>query len=364
MIITKMPNILKKKIKGFTLVEVLVSVAIIGILVSLSVIASTNVRLKTRDTKRLSDISSIVNALQAYYDSTKTYPTMIFPGQPIASNGITFLKAVPSNPMPRTDGGCAGSDYTYVTTTTGYKLTFCIGSNNGDYPKGIVICKNGNCLVQDDCGEVVTDRDGYTYNTALIGDQCWMTNNLRTRTRPNGSILSWFERTCVTGDGTSLPGNGAICPPEIGAIYTWDAAMDYGTIEGAQGLCPDGWHLPTNNEFVTLERAVCTSENCRTDFPFDNTSLTGTRGSTEGEKLRIDGSSGFEAGPDVGGISNVGIHNPGWTPRHWGQGIDFWSSTMVGEYIARWHGMYSFQTAVMWKNEDTANRVSVRCIKD
>jgi prepilin-type N-terminal cleavage/methylation domain-containing protein len=142
----------KKKILGFTFLEIIVSVAIVAILASISIIATTRVRIKSRDIKRISNATEIVSALEAYYAANQSYPTMIFPGQPIESNGREYLRAVPSNPSPRTDGGCADSDYTYITTTTGYKLTFCIGSDNSRFAQGVVICKNGNCGIKEDRG--------------------------------------------------------------------------------------------------------------------------------------------------------------------------------------------------------------------
>ena len=139
---------LKKKIYGFTFLEIMVTVAIIAILASLTIIATSRVRLKSRDIKRISNATEIVSALESYYAANQSYPTMIFAGQPIESNGIEYLRAVPSNPYPRTDGSCAGTDYTYTTTTTGYELAFCIGTENSRFTEGVVICRNGNCGIQ------------------------------------------------------------------------------------------------------------------------------------------------------------------------------------------------------------------------
>jgi uncharacterized protein (TIGR02145 family)/prepilin-type N-terminal cleavage/methylation domain-containing protein len=387
---------LKKKFKGFTLVEILVSVAIIGILVSLSIIATTRVRLKTRDAKRISNATTIVSALEAYFDSNKSYPTMIFPGQPIASNGITYLKAVPSNPLPRIDGGCAGTDYTYTTTTTGYKLTFCIGSDNGDFPKGIVICKNGNCGVKDDCENSVTDRDGFIYRTIKIGDQCWMAENLKTQTKPDGSSVNtgvgwgcsappciwptsnfWFsERYCMDLN------NNADC--DIGqGVYTWYSAMNVDPngavpVEGSQGLCPDDWHIPTHNEFTTLERAVCTSASCATDFPYDSTTI-GVRGTNEGGVLHNDlgFNFGYIGGVDAYSGGNCPIGWPlsyctGALRYHFGSGGDIWTSTTSGPggsipYPAAWlRNINTVDNPKIKRLNDFQkfDKLSVRCLKD
>ena len=220
-----MASLLKKKLKGFTLVEILVTVTIIAILASIAVIATNQARLKSRDIKRISNAREIVNALEAYYARNQSYPTMIFRGQPIESNGKEYLKEVPSNPFPRTDGGCADSDYTYITTTTGYKFTFCIGSDNSRFEKGIVICRNGNCGFKEDCSGVITDIDGISYPIVRIGEQCWMAAHLKTKKRPDGSCVNLTgpligsitdPTTCITTypahyPGQNFGGNGG-CP--------------------------------------------------------------------------------------------------------------------------------------------------------
>ncbi len=318
----------KNKLTGFTLVEILVSVAIIGILMSLSVISTTRVRLKSRDAKRISNTKEIVAALEAYYNANKGYPDMIYPGQPISSNGLEYLSAVPSNPFPRTDSGCPDQDYTYLKTASGYKLTICIGSDNGRFAKGEVICKNGNCGLKDDCSGEIFDDEDIRYPIVEIGDQCWMAMHLKSKKRPNGLCINIekggysVNADCMTvytynnqthtygGFGgcpgscvpigsrrdcikTTLPINGPYVdfgwndrgfdvlsssydyPPvstvsacnSRGALYTWAGAMNVTddspdcNIQSCahliatphQGICPQNWHIPTDQEFYTLE---------------------------------------------------------------------------------------------------------------
>lgn len=393
-------RIFNKKTKGFTFIEILITVAIIGILASITVIATTGIRMKSRDTKRISDANAIVNALQAYYDSNKTYPAVLIPGQPIASNGLTFLKEVPSNPVPRTDGGCSGTDYTYLKTSAGYKLTFCIGANNGDYPKGIVICKNGNCLVKDDCETVVIDRDGFSYKTIEIGGQCWMAQNLRTITKPGGTQLrtgvGWRcdSPPCSYPDST-LWTSERYCMRTVNncdplqnygerAVYTWYAAMNVDPFdptmppEKSQGLCPDGWYIPTHDDFTNLERNVCTGDTCATDFPLD-TITTGARGN--GEATILQSSTGFNFGYNGGSFARSGASCPtnwplpfctGNSDDHFGIGGDIWTSTTSGlvgsnDFHKAW--LRNINTSVPGKvvrdkTYSKFTKVSVRCIKN
>ena len=124
-----------KKQSGFTLIELLVVIAIIGLLSTLAVVALNNARLKSRDSKRVSDIKQIQTALELYYNDANAYPANIT--SPIASGSVTYMAAVPTNPSPSNDGTCAsGNTYTYApgTSNTTYTLTYCLGGITGGVP--------------------------------------------------------------------------------------------------------------------------------------------------------------------------------------------------------------------------------------
>ncbi len=99
------------------------------------------------------------------------------------------------------------------------------------------------------CGQPITDaRDGKTYNTVLIGTQCWMAQNLNIGTKINGlqeqTNNQVIEKYCYN----DLESN---CDT-YGGLYQWNEAMQYVTTEGVQGICPAGWHLPTDPELTIL----------------------------------------------------------------------------------------------------------------
>ncbi|QQS60204.1 prepilin-type N-terminal cleavage/methylation domain-containing protein [Candidatus Falkowbacteria bacterium] len=233
----------KKKILGFTFLEIMVSVAIVAILASISIIATTRVRIKSRDIKRISNATEIVSALEAYYAANQSYPTMIFPGQPIESNGREYLRAVPSNPSPRTDGGCADSDYTYITTTTGYKLTFCIGSDNSRFAQGVVICKNGNCGIKEDCSGEVEDEEGIRYPIVRIGEQCWMAAHLKSKKRPDG--------TCINLESDE---NEDLHIDLTDCVITYD--LYPGEFFGGYGGCPSECTLGSRRDCVKINPPI------------------------------------------------------------------------------------------------------------
>jgi uncharacterized protein (TIGR02145 family) len=102
-----------------------------------------------------------------------------------------------------------------------------------------------------------------------------------------------------------------------GGLYQHWMAMCGSTLSGAQGICPDGWHVPTHYEWTTLERTVCSSNTCSTDFPYD-TITTGWRGTDEGTKLLT--TSGFDALLGGGSANmttpwlyDLGVHGFFWT---------------------------------------------------
>lgn len=102
------------------------------------------------------------------------------------------------------------------------------------------------------CGDIVTDvRDNQQYGTILIGSQCWMTRNMNI-----GRFIDTGEgdqgNTC--NDATDIEkycydDNEEMCHSD-GGLYQWDQATCGGSI---QGICPSGWHVPTDEELFTLE---------------------------------------------------------------------------------------------------------------
>lgn len=93
---------------------------------------------------------------------------------------------------------------------------------------------------------------GKTYNTVPIGTQCWFRQNLDIGTRVPGSQdqanNGTMEKYCYNDSLENCV--------TYGGLYQWDEAMQYDTTQGAQGICPPGWHLPTLADFQTLSSSV------------------------------------------------------------------------------------------------------------
>ena len=115
------------------------------------------------------------------------------------------------------------------------------------------------------CGDPVSYQ-GYEYATVQIGDQCWFAENLRNRYYQNGDSIpsglsdsDWGNTlsgaVTVFGAGASdctaySPGGNGCDESwslnEYGRLYNWHA------VEDIRGLCPSGWHVPTDGEWTVL----------------------------------------------------------------------------------------------------------------
>lgn len=98
----------------------------------------------------------------------------------------------------------------------------------------------------------VVTYGGIAYPTIQIGNQCWMAQNLNIgdflHTDENMANNGKIEKYCYWNDST-------MCE-RMGGLYQWDEMMQYVSDEGAQGICPEGWRIPTLADFDTLRKNV------------------------------------------------------------------------------------------------------------
>ncbi len=99
------------------------------------------------------------------------------------------------------------------------------------------ICFHGQLASQD----IVTDFDGNKYATALFGDQLWMAENLKSIHDARGEKI---KRVCYH----LIQENCEI----YGGLYTWEELRVDEKNDSLQGICPDGWHIPTDEEWGIL----------------------------------------------------------------------------------------------------------------
>ena len=122
-------------------------------------------------------------------------------------------------------------------------------------------------------GILIDPRDNKAYKTVKIGDQTWMAENLNFGTRIDGDSSQMdnniIEKYCYD----DIEANCTI----YGGLYQWNEMMQYITVEAVQGVCPAGWHLPTDDEWKTLEMELEMTQAQADAFSF--------RGTDQGSQL-------------------------------------------------------------------------------
>ena len=127
----------------------------------------------------------------------------------------------------------------------------------------------------DDCG-TVTDYDGNVYSTVVIGNQCWMKENLRTTHYADGMAIidcpgtHWYGADIwdvyEVHPSFIYPDSNFNNVQMYGLLYNYSAAMcrSYSSAKnpsGIQGACPVGWHVPSDAEWKQLEMTVGMNKN-------------------------------------------------------------------------------------------------------
>ena len=110
-----------------------------------------------------------------------------------------------------------------------------------------------NVVENPPCGSIVA-FDGRGYETIQIGNQCWFAENLQTTTYADGTaipeVTDAIAWTNLSSGARCYYNNDAINRLEYGGLYNWYAVDD------ARGLCPAGWHVPTDGEWTDLENYI------------------------------------------------------------------------------------------------------------
>ena len=117
-------------------------------------------------------------------------------------------------------------------------------------------------------GEITDERDGNVYGVARIGSLLWMTENLRYADSAATPALKG-NMACIEND------NGIRC--QLGVLYTYSAAVGdsacakttcFESYDAVQGICPEGWRLPTRNDWKMLLDVVDVAPEALADLKF------------------------------------------------------------------------------------------------
>ena len=273
---------------------------------------------------------------------------------PSASTGATYEVAFLDNSDSPLQ--CSGAGYaTYDEWRTKLVRIVATGYYAGATRAIDVTVEPPTCTAS-----TVTDADGNVYDTVAIGSQCWMQQNMRVGNRINNSINQTnngtIERYCFGNVSANCTTNHPNQPD--GGLYTWDEAMQYSTTEGAQGICPNGWHIPTRMDLYTLYNHLDPTVN-------DPTFAATVQGTDVGFKIRPGGSSGFEnnfAGMETGG-SFGGRGLPGDTSAM-ASLLTSKEIDATGIWVDNVLSIDGFGGTVARQNLLKEQAMSVRCIKD
>jgi uncharacterized protein (TIGR02145 family) len=160
----------------------------------------------------------------------------------------------------------------------------------------------------------VTDIDGNVYNTVQIGNQCWTQSNLKVSKYRNGdNIPTGLSDTAwqnTTAGAYAIYANDSVNDGLYGKLYNHYSVMD------TRGLCPTGWHVPTDGEWTTLETFLGGSSVA--GGALKSTATQPTPGGWLSPNTGATNSSGFSAGPgglryNNGVFSNVGGYGYWWS---------------------------------------------------
>lgn len=178
-------------------------------------------------------------------------------------------------------------------------------------------------------GTLVDSRDGSRYSTVSICSQTWMAQNLKFKI--NGTVAN--------------PSNPA---PEYGLLYTYDQSLN---------ACPNGWHLPTDEEWKALELAI--------GMPSEVVSKEDWRGEKEGSFFKAttewqkgengSNSTGFRALP-------AGFKDENY--QELGNQAYFWTASKVGENDAWGRALEGSQTKIKRFKATQTLYYSCRCVMD
>ncbi len=197
-----------------------------------------------------------------------------------------------------------------------------------------------------------TDADNNNYATVTIDAQTWMAENLKVGVRIDGiqeqTNNSIIEKYCYNNYITNCNTHGG--------LYQWDEMMQYVTTPGAHGICPTGWHIPTDAEWSTLITFL------------GGYSVAGGKMKSTGT---IEAGTGLWLSPNIGATNESGFsavpggrRDPSGSFYYIGHDCRLWHSSEYGPLdvgaILLENGKINVNAYMM----DKERGISVRCVRD
>ena len=230
-----------------------------------------------------------------------------------------------------------------------------------------------NNLQEFVCGSSkVKDFDGNEYNTLKIGGQCWMKENLRTTHYADGTPIPAGSDTSTVTGYRYTPNNNAANVPAYGYLYNGVAVMN-GTAcsntvpSGVQGICPDGWHVPSNDEFTQLNSYLGGNSDyiCGGNANYTAKALSATTGwdastanCAPGNNPGSNNASGFSALP-----AGYFLYSSN-SIQLFGARSDFWTCSANGQNMFTKCILFSNAYGFSGSISSVGSGYSVRCLRD
>lgn len=225
-------------------------------------------------------------------------------------------------------------------------------------------------LDTDNSAGSITDQDGNTYNYLTYGDQIWTVENAEMVTYRDGTEIPQVTSNGVWADTTT----GAWCyynnDPTKPRLYNWYAVMgihdnDPNTLN--KEFAPEGWHVPSDTEWTTLENYLIANGYNYDDTTTDNkiakamSSTTGWYSSTgagaPANNQNTNNSSGFNAFPEGIRFGNGSFANEGYY-------ANFWNSTEYNTNGAWARGLTNYYSILYGTSDNKRIGISVRFVRD
>lgn len=208
----------------------------------------------------------------------------------------------------------------------------------------------------------VTDIDGNVYQTVSIGTQCWMKENLKTSKYRDGSSiptdLSDSAWQATTTGAYSIYNDESANDTTYGKLYNWFTVTD------SRNLCPLGWHVPSDEEWKTLEIFMGMSAS-------DADLVGGGRGSAQNIGGKFKSTSLLWTAPNTGATNESGFSGlPGGNTNNDGtytyiRDISYWWSSTEFSAELGWNRFLYFSAGDSYRSYNfKQNGFSVRCLRD
>lgn len=334
---------------AFTLVEIMVTLAIIAIVTTVSFVSFNQARIKGRDTKRITDVHVLQAALAAYYHDEGQYPTSLVPGTALVGpvSGKTYLSQIPNNPLPRNDNNCPDQDYQYqsLDNNSNYLLDFCLGQSSSQLPSGqltatpesITACANavwtpdisslcGTVIQSSNCGNTRQSLGGVTCSAPLSCNGGGVANQCGCTTETDTQFCARLGATCGSLSATDNCGQ-ARTVADCGSCGANQSCLNHACVAGLIGY----WKLDEATSTIAYDSS---GQGNNGNFVYSGAIPTWTMGK-HNSALNLYRSSGYGY-VDIGDQSVYDFGAADWTISAWLKMTNSYSG-WNGVAISKWN---------------------------